>query len=119
MRVISIVIIMLLSLEVSADKRIEPMPMELKKKNLIVDASATEGLELLSSQVRSARDGTGVITNVECKLCKSSVLKITNKTTAYLKGKKTDITKIGRQPDRKIVYVRFDIKTNEVIFIKW
>jgi len=119
MRVISLIIMMLLSLGVSADKRIEPMPMELKKKNLIVNASATEGLELLSSQVRIAQDGTGVITNVKCKLCKSSVLKITNRTTAYVKGKKTDITKIGRQPEHKIVYVRFDIETSEVIFIKW
>ncbi len=79
----------------------------------------TEVLEMFGNSIRLSKDGTGIVSNVQCKVCKSNVLKITKSTKAYVKGKPVDIVQAKKEAGNKVAVVRFNTDTNEVIYIRW
>ena len=119
MKTIAILLLSLLSFAVSAERRIEPPSAADNMSGQAAATVDTEALELFGSHIRVSRDGTGVVTNVSCKVCTSSTLKITTRSQAFVQGKKTGMTEAKRQAGNRVAYIRFNVKTNEVISIHW
>jgi hypothetical protein len=78
-----------------------------------------ETLELRSDNILVEKDGTGIIKNVECKICTSNILKITDKTQAFVAGNLAGIVQARREYAGKVASIRFNVKTREVETIRW
>ncbi len=79
-----------------------------------------EGTEMLVRHIKITADGTGIITNVKCLTCRSSILKVTKDSIAYEQGKVIDMAQARQKYAKKqYVYVRFDTRSNEVLYILW
>jgi hypothetical protein len=75
-------------------------------------------LEVMANKVRVAQDGTGVVQDVACNACESSLLKITPASRATEAGVEVNILEVRKLGD-KVVMVSFTPETQEVQFIRW
>ncbi len=78
-----------------------------------------EILEMFGNNIKVSSDGTGIVKNVECKVCTSKILKITKDTKTYVDGKAADLVKIKKSRGNAVAMIRFDVASNEVILIRW
>ena len=75
-------------------------------------------LEVMASKVRVAQDGTGIVQDVSCTGCESSLLKITPASKATASGVEVSILEVRNLRD-KVVMVSFSPDTQEVQYIRW
>jgi len=72
-----------------------------------------------SSNIRVARDGTGIVKGIKCNSCTSKVLTITGETKFFIDGKQVDSTKVNSSRKNMTATVQFNLSTNKVVKIRW
>ena len=79
----------------------------------------TELMEIDGRDIVLSNDGTGIVKNIECKSCSSNVLMITKNTKAFENKQPVDLVSSRNRFRNKVFMLRYDIKTREVLVIRW
>ncbi len=99
------------------------LPEQMKQGVPIGDALLSVGrntlLEVDGKNIRVAADGTGVIKGVACSVCTSRTIKITKKSVAYHGAKVIDMAAAKKRFGNAPAVTRFNLDTNEVIYVRW
>jgi hypothetical protein len=86
--------------------------------NVIAEVVPFKVVETGSNNIKLAKDGTGIVKNIECKGCDFNFVKITPSSKASIQGVEVSILEV-RKLKGKIVMVSFNPVTQEVQYIRW
>jgi hypothetical protein len=74
--------------------------------------------ELESSNIKLAKDGTGIVKGIECSDCDFNYVRITPSSRATMQGVEVSILEVRNLVNR-VVMVSYNPETREVQYIRW
>ena len=86
--------------------------------NVSAETPPFKVVEIGSSKIILAKDGTGIVKGIKCKGCDFNFVKITSASKASIQGTEVSILEV-RKLKGKIVMVSFNPVTQEVQYIRW
>ena len=87
--------------------------------NVFAEVQPYRVVEIESSKIKLAQDGTGIVKGIKCTGCDFSFVKITASSKASIQGLEVNILQARNIKAGTVLMVSFNPVTQEVQYIRW
>ena len=87
--------------------------------NVMAEVAPYRVVEIDSSNIRIALDGTGIVKGINCNGCDFNLVNITESSKASIQGAEVDILQVRNIKAGTILMVSFNPETRVVQYIRW
>jgi hypothetical protein len=115
--ILPLMILMLFSAQVSAEKLLKGTP--LSRGSIGTEEKKWyHPYEIGELRIRQSNDGSGIIKEVSCRDCDFQFVKITADTEVFVNNKRVNLLR-ARERAGQSAFIEFDKNTAEVKYIRW